>query len=477
MTASRTSRSSTSATGSNGAPRMLIDPNTWSADGATALAEWDPSEDGRYLLYSVQDGGTDWRTVRVLDVATGQPTQDEVRWVKFSNLDWAKDGSGFYYSRFPEPRAGPAVPVDEREPGRLFPPPRHAAERGPAGLCDAGPAAAQPYRRGLRRRPLADRHSTEGTDARYEINLIDLAQPDAEPRRIVTGFENDWTYLGNRGADLLLADQQGRAAPAHRRHRHRPAGAELREIVPEDAATLDGASIVGRQLIAAYLVDAKSEVRTFALDGRRTGTVALPGIGSGRRLRRRPGEQRDLLCLRQLQPAGARSTATTARPARARSSPSPSSPSIPRDYEVRAGLLQFEGRHPRADVPGPPPRPRHQPAAADPALRLWRLQRSRAAALPAALDDLGRHGRRARGRQPARRRRIWPGLARCRPAREQAERVRRFHRRGRISDRASGVTDQRPAGDRGPLERRPAGRRGAQPAAGPVRGGAADGRA
>ena len=61
--------------GLNGAPRVLIDPNTWAQDGATALAEWDPSEDGRHLLYSVQDGGTDWRIVRVLDVATGRPTQ------------------------------------------------------------------------------------------------------------------------------------------------------------------------------------------------------------------------------------------------------------------------------------------------------------------------------------------------------------------------------------------------------------------
>ena len=31
-----------------------------------------------------------------------------MKWVKFSELDWAKDGSGFYYSRFPEPSAGPA---------------------------------------------------------------------------------------------------------------------------------------------------------------------------------------------------------------------------------------------------------------------------------------------------------------------------------------------------------------------------------
>ena len=90
----------------DGEGRMLIDPNTWSADGATALAEWVPSEDGKYLLYSIQDGGTDWRTVRVLDVATGHPVADEVKWVKFSALEWAKDGSGFYYSRFPEPKEG-----------------------------------------------------------------------------------------------------------------------------------------------------------------------------------------------------------------------------------------------------------------------------------------------------------------------------------------------------------------------------------
>ncbi len=41
----------------------------------------------------------------MLDVATGRPTGDEIHWVKFSNLDWARDGSGFYYSRFPEPGA------------------------------------------------------------------------------------------------------------------------------------------------------------------------------------------------------------------------------------------------------------------------------------------------------------------------------------------------------------------------------------
>ena len=33
----------------DGPARLLIDPNLWAKDGATALAEWLPSEDGRYL--------------------------------------------------------------------------------------------------------------------------------------------------------------------------------------------------------------------------------------------------------------------------------------------------------------------------------------------------------------------------------------------------------------------------------------------
>ena len=80
----------------DGEGRVLIDPNAWSADGATALAEWTPSEDGKLVTYAVQDGGTDWRTVRVIDVATGKILPDELKWLKFGGgVDWTTDGSGF----------------------------------------------------------------------------------------------------------------------------------------------------------------------------------------------------------------------------------------------------------------------------------------------------------------------------------------------------------------------------------------------
>ncbi len=67
-------------------PRLLLDPNTWSADGTTALDTWKPSPNGRTLLYSVQDAGSDWRTLRMIDVVTGRALKEELRWVKFSSL-------------------------------------------------------------------------------------------------------------------------------------------------------------------------------------------------------------------------------------------------------------------------------------------------------------------------------------------------------------------------------------------------------
>lgn len=264
--------------GLDGAPRMLIDPNTWSADGATALAEWDPSEDGRHLLYSIQEGGTDWRILRVLDVASGRTLPDEVRWVKFSGLDWAKDGSGFFYSRFPEPAQGQQFQSLNENQAVYFH--RLGTPQSEDRLVYATPERPQLSHTA----EVSDDgrwlivSSTVSTDARYEINLVDLSRPGTAPRRIVSNFENDWDYLGNRGSTFYW--QTNRGAPLQRivaMDIERPDA--LREIVPQDAATLVAASIVGDRLVAEYLVDAKSEVRIYNLDGGRAGTVALPGIG------------------------------------------------------------------------------------------------------------------------------------------------------------------------------------------------------
>ncbi|MES2442467.1 MAG: prolyl oligopeptidase family serine peptidase [Pseudomonadota bacterium] len=264
-----------------GEGRVLIDPNGWSKDGATAMAEWLPSEDGAHLIYSIQDGGTDWRTMKVIDVATGKETGDEVSWAKFTMAaSWAKDGSGFFYSRYPEPPADAkfqALNENHRVYFHKLGTPQSAdrlvyeTPASPklshyAGITDDG-------------RWLAI-STTEGTDNRNMVTLIDLTDPKWTPRTIIGELKNDWSPIGNVGSKFFFSTNAG--APRERVVTIDVASADLtpREVVAEQDATLSGASIVGGRLILDYMIDAKTEVRRYSLDGKPDGKVALPGIGT-----------------------------------------------------------------------------------------------------------------------------------------------------------------------------------------------------
>ena len=84
--------------GEDGQAKVLLDPNTLSADGTVALGSYSVSEDGKLIAYALSEAGSDIQRVHVKVVETGEELSDVVDWVKFSGISWAKDGSGFYYS-------------------------------------------------------------------------------------------------------------------------------------------------------------------------------------------------------------------------------------------------------------------------------------------------------------------------------------------------------------------------------------------
>ncbi|MDX3901502.1 MAG: prolyl oligopeptidase family serine peptidase [Sphingobium sp.] len=266
--------------GLSGAQRLLIDPNEWAKDGATALAEWRPSPTGRHLLYAVQDGGTDWRTLRVLDVDGGAVLDDKVEWVKFSDLAWDGKGEGFFYSRFAAPVEGAAFQSTNENQQIYYH--RLGTEQAQDRLIYATPD-----------RPKLG-HSAEvtddgrwlvitshlGTDPRHEVAIARLDGGTVKPRRLVRGLDNEWRLIGSRGTTLWFVTDKG--APRQRvvtldaaRPRFRPV-----EIVKERAETLAGGSMVGNRLILAYMNDAATVAELVELDGRKVGDVPLPGVGT-----------------------------------------------------------------------------------------------------------------------------------------------------------------------------------------------------
>lgn len=263
----------------DGAGRALIDPNTWAADGATALAGSVPSPDGKSLAYLIQDGGTDWRIVEVLDVATGEKRADRLEWVKFSGVSWAKDNSGFYYSRYPATSAEEkftALNLNQKVYFHKLGDPQSAdriviedAKRPDVGwgafVTDDGAYLVV--------------YSSKGTDGNG-FRIVDLKKGGAA-RIAVDDFKNNHSVLGNIGSTFFV--QTDLDAPNHRIvavNAARPAPANWREVIPAGAFPIDSASFVGGKLVVSYLEDAKSRVKVFDPSGAFVRDVALPGIGS-----------------------------------------------------------------------------------------------------------------------------------------------------------------------------------------------------
>ena len=263
-----------------GTARPLIDPNGWAKDGATALAEWAPSPDGRLLAYAVQDGGSDWRRVKVIDVATGTILNDDLDWVKFSQaLAWTGDSSGFFYSRNPETTGGKDFVSAVYDHSVFFH--RIGTPQSADTLAYASPDNRGYYNEAETSgdgRWLIIRSST-GSDASYEIRVKDLAAPGAPLITLVPSRKHDWRFVGNSGDTLYFVTNEG--APRYRLVAFdRPGETAPREIVPEAAATLTGGSIVGDTLLVTALQDARTAVRRFTLAGKPAGEIALPGLGT-----------------------------------------------------------------------------------------------------------------------------------------------------------------------------------------------------
>ena len=262
-------------------PRLLIDPNAWAQDGATALAGWEPSEDGKRLAYAVQDGGTDWRIIRVLDVDTGEQLEDEIRWAKFTGISWLGN-EGFFYSRFPEPEEGQdfqalnynqavyyhELGTPQSEDRMVFSTPEHPERGHGLGVSDDG-------RWGFV-------ISSLGTDAKYEVHVIDLEDDSGEwtARPLVTGFENAWNpidVIGTKAYFVTNKDAQRYRIVTTDLSAATP---EWTTIVPESEQPIDGASIVGDKLIVTYLKDATTRAAVYDLEGNPLDDLALGELGT-----------------------------------------------------------------------------------------------------------------------------------------------------------------------------------------------------
>ena len=279
--------------GLNGVPRLLIDPNAWAKDGATALDAWVPSDNGKLLAYSIQDGGSDWRTIKVLDTATGKNLGDGVKWAKFTSIAWVGN-EGFLYSRFPEPKPGDEFQSLNKNQAIYFH--RIGTSQDQDELVYATPGDPD---LGHTAEVTHDNRwvvitTAKGTDSRYAIHIMPLQKGRRwQARTLIGGLDHAWNLIEGIGDTLyFVTNKDAPRLKVVRVDLPRDGKGEPRftDIIPERPETLDRAQIVGNRLVLAYLKDAKSVAEVRSLDGKPVQQITLNAIGTASGFTGRPGD-------------------------------------------------------------------------------------------------------------------------------------------------------------------------------------------
>jgi prolyl oligopeptidase len=81
-----------------GQETILVDPASRASRTTTAVAIAAISQDGRYLAYTVRQGGTDHSALEILDLKRGAVLSDHLPEGFCTGFAFTPDGSGFYYS-------------------------------------------------------------------------------------------------------------------------------------------------------------------------------------------------------------------------------------------------------------------------------------------------------------------------------------------------------------------------------------------
>src|SRR5438067_4000346 len=269
--------------GLKGADRALVDVNTLSASGTTALDWWYPTHDGKYVCFGTSENGSEISDLQVIETATANLMPLKIQRTRAASVAWKHDNSGFFYTRYP--KAGEVPAGEEVYHRKVF---YHS-------LRDPGDGSQDRLVFFYDKDPQAWPNVTISDDdcwllisvsqgwTRVNLFLQDL-RADAAPLEITEGKE--FLYGGDiyRGSIYLTSNEDAPRFRLFKADASRPAREHWREIIPQSPdprdAVLQGAHVIGGKLLVNYEIDVTAEIKVFDLEGKHLADVAMPGLGS-----------------------------------------------------------------------------------------------------------------------------------------------------------------------------------------------------
>ncbi|CAK6715591.1 prolyl oligopeptidase family serine peptidase [Vibrio harveyi] len=262
----------------DGKPEVFLDPNTFSEDGTTSLANVSFTKDGSLVAYSISEGGSDWRKVIVLDAETKKPVGETLVDIKFSGVNWLGN-KGFYYSSYDKPEGSELSAKTDQH--KLYYHELGTKQSEDKLIFGGTEEEKHRYVRGYtsddqRYLFISASTSTSGN----KLFFKDLTKPDSPLQTILDDTNSDTWVIDSKGTKLYLVTNLD--APNKRVvtvDAGNPEPKNWKDLIPETDNVLSP-STAGGYLFASYIVDALSMVKQYDMDGKFIREIKLPDIGS-----------------------------------------------------------------------------------------------------------------------------------------------------------------------------------------------------
>nr|WP_288880932.1 prolyl oligopeptidase family serine peptidase [uncultured Pedobacter sp.] len=261
-----------------GEPEVFLDPNTFSKDATTSLADISFSKDGSLVAYQLSAGGSDWTSVVVMHAADKSIIGDTLIDVKFSGIAW-QGNTGFYYSSYDKPKEGSQLSglteqhklffhklgTPQKDDQLVF-----GGAKTPRRYIGAGLTEDERYL------IISAANSTSGN----ELYIKDLSVANSAIIPVVDNFEQNHSIIDNIGSKLYIYTNldapNGRIVTVDAAD---PKPANWKDLIKETENVLSP-STGGGKLFANYIKDAVSMVLQYGMDGKLEHEIKLPGIGT-----------------------------------------------------------------------------------------------------------------------------------------------------------------------------------------------------
>jgi prolyl oligopeptidase len=263
--------------GIDGAPEVFLDPNKFSDDGTTKLSGLSFSKDGTLAAYQISRGGADWTDAIVIKTEDKTVIGDTIRNIKFSGIAW-RGNDGFYYSTYDKPKGSQLSAKTQHHKlyyHKLGTPQNNdplifGGEQTPRRYIGAYLTEDERFL------VVTAATSTTGN----ELYVQDLKDAKGKLIPVVDNFENEHYVLTNVGTKLYIHTNLN--APNNKivvADLSAPQPANWKDLIAETNDVMN-ASTAGKKIFTNYMVDVKTQVKQFDLNGKLEREIELPGIGT-----------------------------------------------------------------------------------------------------------------------------------------------------------------------------------------------------